>query len=382
MFFRTLTLAATLSFALCSTARAERTKTDSATWWWLTDVSVATVAAHISANNSRVIDIDISESSPLTVNAILVENSGSYQQTSWLYDGKTAAEVTTLLTQHDARPLAIEPYRDGSGKFIVVMVDNSGTNKKTWWWHHGKDGITAIYSSMTLDSARPTDIDVYPVSSEQHWSAVMLKREGSDDIGFGWGVHNNTALIKTEAANKTQRVLDVERFVNGAQQTKFVAILVDNTAAKKTWFHIDRTKSDVEGLISSYGARLIDVESYDTANGKRYAVVLLDNTGGTYASASTSSDGGPGATDAGIDSAALDSGSSDSQTTSDLSSSVDGATNADDSSVNGGQTGEKKSGCNISAQPAPLLPLLLLLVFRPLWRVRKSALASSQEGRT
>jgi len=52
-----------------------------------------------------------------------------------LYYGKTASQVSTLLSQNNGRLISLDPYTSNGLRFAVVMVSNTGRAGRAWWWY-------------------------------------------------------------------------------------------------------------------------------------------------------------------------------------------------------------------------------------------------------
>ena len=95
--------------------------------------------------------------------------------------------------------------------------------------------------------------------------------------GWGWHTNVSAATINSYVA-QGNRIVDLE--VNASTPT-FSASYVKNTGtyARTWWWYYGKTTSQISSLLSTNGARLIDIEPYSTADGIRYAVVMVKNTG-------------------------------------------------------------------------------------------------------
>ena len=99
-----------------------------------------------------------------------------------------------------------------------------------------------------------------------------------------WAWYGNTTVQTIQnRISQGYRVVDIE--VENASPLRMSASLVRNTGdyAKGWWWYYDATSAQVTSLLNQNGARAIDIEPYDTANGIRYAVVMIQNTGSDFA---------------------------------------------------------------------------------------------------
>lgn len=97
---------------------------------------------------------------------------------------------------------------------------------------------------------------------------------------------NVTEATVINQTNMGYRIVDIE--VESVSPTiRFSATFVHNSGdyAKGWWWYYGQTEAQVNNLLNVNGARLIDVEPYETASGLRFAVVMIQNSGGDFASA-------------------------------------------------------------------------------------------------
>jgi hypothetical protein len=103
------------------------------------------------------------------------------------------------------------------------------------------------------------------------------ERNASTVTNWGWHTNVSAATVNNFVATG-YRITDIE--VNAATPT-FSATYVRNSGvyARSWWWYYGKTGSQVSSLLSTNGARLIDIEPYATANGTRFAVVMVKNSG-------------------------------------------------------------------------------------------------------
>lgn len=100
-----------------------------------------------------------------------------------------------------------------------------------------------------------------------------------------WYWHANVSLqtIQDRIADGN-RLVDIE--VESHAPLRFSAAFVRNQGdhAKAWWWYHGQTFADVQTRMNQHGARLIDLEPYETPNGIRYAIVLVPNAGSDFTS--------------------------------------------------------------------------------------------------
>ena len=154
----------------------ERTSMSLTSWYWQDFVSIPTMSNLISAQNQRIIDLNIDSTSPsLTLSATTVGNSGVYKRTWWWYVGDSISDVSSQLNANDGRLIDLDSYLDnGVRKYAVVMVKNAGKAQKTWWWYVGQT-TSQLSALATQNKARITDLQ-----SEGNglYDAIMFRNGG------------------------------------------------------------------------------------------------------------------------------------------------------------------------------------------------------------
>lgn len=155
-----------------------------AEWGWLYRVSAQTVIDWIEDTTPalRLVDLDVyTLNGTKYYSAVAVRNTGSQFQNWWYYIGATAGEITTALTQNDARLIDIEvdtpPTIGQSARYTAIMV---GENPGGGWWY------------PSLSSSQVTD---------------MLNQNGA-------------------------RLTCLERFQDAFGNTRFAVAMVDNANAE------------------------------------------------------------------------------------------------------------------------------------------------------
>ncbi|MFO7610610.1 MAG: serine hydrolase [Candidatus Krumholzibacteriia bacterium] len=149
--------------------------------------------------------------------------------TNWYYlSNVTEAQIVNLINAEDARLIDIEVFDTAPITFTAAFVRNTGTYASGWWWYYG---LTAAEVAVHLDA-------------------------------------NNARLI------------DIERYIDDGLE-RFAVIMVPNVGpqAKAWWWYYGITPTEISGYLDANNGRLTDIESYDTGAGRRYAVIMLENTG-------------------------------------------------------------------------------------------------------
>lgn len=111
-------------------------------------------------------------------------------------------------------------------------------------------------------------------------TAITDDRATSAPTAWRWYTGVTPGFLATTAQQGGYRIVDLE--VDSSAPT-FTARLVPNAGAYLApggwWWYYGKTIPEVNTLLGANGARLVDIEGYNTGAGIRYAVVMVKNTG-------------------------------------------------------------------------------------------------------
>ncbi len=103
-------------------------------------------------------------------------------------------------------------------------------------------------------------------------------RDLTDSTGWLYYADVDVATLNTQLAAGF-RIVDLD--VVQASPLLFDAALVSNNGAYASgwWWYLDSTRSQLMSLATQNNARIVDLTAYQTANGLRYACVMVPNAG-------------------------------------------------------------------------------------------------------
>jgi hypothetical protein len=109
-------------------------------------------------------------------------------------------------------------------------------------------------------------------------------RAGTDGYSLWAGVDWNTFTAKwQELAGQNQRLIDIETYVDGGGQRKYIGVWRSGTDAYALWGGLDwPTFESKWQQLAAQGQRLIDIEVYEEAGQMRYTGVWRAGTDGYY----------------------------------------------------------------------------------------------------
>ncbi len=145
----------------------------------------------------------------------------------WLYN-VTVEDVNAFLAETDARIIDVEIHAASPLRLTVAFVQNEGVYASGWWWYYGLD-FEEVARYVVENQGRLIDIERYVVGDQTRWAVVMVPNVGDQQ--------------------------------------------------KAWWYYAGLRAEAISSYLETNQARLVDIESYDTAEGRRYAVIMIANAG-------------------------------------------------------------------------------------------------------
>jgi CSLREA domain-containing protein len=260
----------------------ERSQTDPTGWWWTTGATAQQVGDLLGQHEARLVNIEVESVSPLLFTAVMVANQGAYGKEWYWYFGVSEAQLNELSSGR--RIIDLETYESGGQRlFAAVLVANTGSEEKEWGWYYdvAAGGVDDLSEAQGF---RIVDLETYLAAGQLRFAFTMVKNLGADEQGWRWDHGSSAAEIESLA--DTGRFIDLENDPQGGYST----VTVD-CPCPRWWYYTGLTEGDVNALAAENGARPIAIEPYTVpALGKRFNVIMLDNTApGAPTTAATSS---------------------------------------------------------------------------------------------
>ena len=182
--------------------------------------------------------------------------------TAWLvYEHQTISDVSNLVSQgYRAIDISVEAFSP-SYLLTVTYVANSNTYAKSWWWYVGVDAAT-LSSVLFANNARLTSLKAYDIGSGQiRFTAVMISNTGEDATSWWWYYDQTVASIISLYEGNNARLTQVHAYVTGGQ-TRYAVVMVDNTGGNNMawWWYVNATVGDISTYINNNNARLVDLD--------------------------------------------------------------------------------------------------------------------------
>lgn len=250
------------------------TTTPTATYW----NSGRTTAdlANLVQSGWRFVDLEVESAAQGTFTVSAVRNTGAYAKTWYYYHHVSPTYLAQRLSANNGRLIDLEVYESGGQTLMTaIMVRNSGSDAKAWWWYWGQTAAQ-IDSRVQTNSGRLVDLERYSIGGSTRFAAVMISNTGNDAKPWGYYYDASLSTIQSYLQQQGMRVYSMEPSSSG----RWDAIMVRNTGsdAKAWWHYYGMTGSEVTAMLQQNVARLVDVERrFVFPAGVRYDVVALDN---------------------------------------------------------------------------------------------------------
>ncbi len=191
----------------------------------------------------------------------------------WWYYGQTFEQVSALVTNNGARIVSLQVEQSSPLRFTVALVKNSGSHAKGWWWYAGVTG-SQLASYLSTNNARLVSLDAYEVNGQTYFAAVMLSNTGADAKGWWWYFGVTTAQISNYLQQNNARLVDLRSYSTSAG-TRYAAVMIPNTGtdARAWWWYLGVSGSQLSTLLSQNNAFPTTIEPAD-ASGSTFNVIM------------------------------------------------------------------------------------------------------------
>jgi hypothetical protein len=229
-------------------------------WSLLADADASSIDARIAAGY-RLTEIDAVSTSPDRFAATFARDQGTGPAWWWYHDLRFE-EIEAKLVEHGARLTRLEGYPSGGGiRYAALMVDNTGEAAKPWWWWIGApDQLDAKVAEL---DARVVDLERHP---DGLVSAVMVARGRVRSWSY---FDRSPDEIKSLLVANRARVVDIEPASPGL----FDVVMLSR--ARRSWWYVGRSSQQLADLAAQNGARLTDVDLYESEEGAVYAGIMV-----------------------------------------------------------------------------------------------------------
>lgn len=269
-------LAALIAAPTVASAQSQTDLVDITDWTFLTGSTVPNVNS-VLQSGYRMVDLEVVSGGLPILGGSFVRNTGAYGKGWWWYLDQTESQVTSRLSQHNARLIDVEPYATSNGtRYAIVLIPNTGQDLALS--HGWETGMTFSQVSAWVNAnplRRITDIQPYTEGSSQRYCFTWVFNAGN--MASSWWIYLNSTpqTISTALAQNNARLIDLEPHDGTGRMS---AIMVPDDGNAWYWFYGVPSGSEANRIAEQYASRMIDFERYRDGGGNtRYAFILRRN---------------------------------------------------------------------------------------------------------
>ena len=176
--------------------------------------------------------------------------------------------------------LAAFAFAASSAPAVAVVPDpeRDATAQTGWHWYHG---LTAAQVQQRLAADRDRIVDVEVQSTSPYRFAVAtVRNEGAYKREWYWYYGLTAGQVAAKLKEKTGRLIDLETYL-AAGARRFAVVMVANSGeAAKNWHWYHRLDGrQLSTRLRQHRSRLVDLESYSVGGRTKYAAVMIRNSG-------------------------------------------------------------------------------------------------------
>lgn len=192
----------------------------------------------------------------------------------------TPSSVRSVPASATNSSVPIPSESDASLKDRVIQValsEKSDTTPTAWYWLHGVS-VDQVKAKLS-EGYRLIDIEVEQTSPYE-FSTVMVKNQGAYAKSWWWYYGLTSDEVKSKLSQHNARIIDLEIYrVNG--EKRYAVVLVPNTGseAKSWWYYSDYSFDDLMAKVRSHNARIVDIDTYVINGQQRFSAVMIANQG-------------------------------------------------------------------------------------------------------
>jgi Beta-lactamase enzyme family len=174
--------------------------------------------------------------------------------------------------------MAVRTAGTASADSTAATDDHSISVPVASWWYTGvtTDQVTEV---INANQARVTQVDVD--SSTGRVTVRLVHNTGRYAVSAWWWYVGQTARsLSAHLAENHARLVDLSTYQTSTGQ-RFAAVMVANTGtqARSWWWLVNTTPEVIAAQLAANDARLVDLQSYDFGSGRQFLAVMVANTG-------------------------------------------------------------------------------------------------------
>ncbi|MBI3075805.1 MAG: serine hydrolase [Deltaproteobacteria bacterium] len=128
---------------------------------------------------------------------------------------------------------------------------------------------------LSANKARLIDLDTYFVGGQRRYSAVMISNTGADQKAWWWYYNVSPSQINTLLWSNKARLVDIEQHDPAAGT---FTVVMEQCPCPYWWWYYGVGESQLGDLLAQNGARIINIEPYSVGGQKRFAAIMINNS--------------------------------------------------------------------------------------------------------
>ncbi|MDQ1712914.1 MAG: hypothetical protein QOE45_2364 [Frankiaceae bacterium] len=265
----------TVAVADATTSVDDRSVAVPTAWKVYTGLTPAQVSSTVLTPGYRLTEIHADQpTNPTTYTVRAVNNAGAYAVSGWWwYYGKTTAQINSLLGSNNARLISLDGYNTSAGaRYAVVMVSNAGPAAKSWhWWVSTTTSF--ITSHLNSDVDRIIDLGEFAIGSTRYFTAVTIHNTTPDNKGWYWYTNRTTAQVQSLLSTNHARIVDIEAVGNG----NWDVVMQTDGIGFNLWYVGRPSAAALLAIANQTGTRLTAIQRYASGSSTLYAGIFVNN---------------------------------------------------------------------------------------------------------
>jgi len=191
----------------------------------------------------------------------------------WWYYGITPSQLSTIVSNTGGRIVSLQVEQASPLLFTVALVSNTGSYAKAWWYYYG---VTAsqLAANITANNARIASLEAYEIAGTTYFAAVLLSNTGADAKAWWWYYGITPSQIGPLVQQNNARLVDLRSYATAAG-TRYAVVMISNTGAdaKAWWWYFGVSGAQVGSFLQQNSAFLISIQPAD-ASGSAFNVIM------------------------------------------------------------------------------------------------------------
>jgi hypothetical protein len=174
--------------------------------------------------------------------------------------------------------LAFATTSSATAGAAVPDPERNATTPTGWHWWYGQTEAQ-VKQHYKDDGERIIDLEVQS-TSPYRFAVATVRNTGAYARGWYWYYGLTADAVADKLKENNGRLIDLETYVDGGTR-RFAVVMVRNTgeAAKNWHWYYGLSADTLQKRLDENASRLVDFESYSEGGTTKYAAVMIRNSG-------------------------------------------------------------------------------------------------------